>query len=199
MIENLPNEIWKDAGIINAVDFSGLYEISNMGRIKSCEKIAGGKKFKEKILGQFVNKKGYLRLQFVVNNKHYSFTVHRLVALKFVPNDDPEHKTQVNHKNEDKTDNRAENLEWCTNYYNEHYGTVRTRCSEHCKKPVVQLDLDGNFIKKFDGIVDVSKSKSVRVNISACCNKKLKSTHGFKWMFWEEYKELNGIKDENKD
>ena len=65
-------------------------------------------------------KGGYLRLPLTINNKAKSYLVHRLVALAFIPN--PNNYPEVNHKNEDKTDNRVENLEWCDRSYNINYG-----------------------------------------------------------------------------
>ena len=77
MIENLPNEIWKDAGVINGFDFSGLYEISNMGRIKGCEKIVRGRKIEERILK---------RVEFDIKNGKKEEEKHAKIKAKMIRN-----------------------------------------------------------------------------------------------------------------
>lgn len=99
-------EIWK-----NIVGYKGLYQVSNMGRVRDT---AGN------ILTQHHHPKGYLQIHLSKNKKHTNYLVHRLVAKHFIKN--PDNLPQVNHINEIKTDNRAVNLEWCTVKYNCNYG-----------------------------------------------------------------------------
>ena len=101
-------EQWRDV-----VGYDGLYEVSNLGRVRSCKRNI--------MLTLFKSNKGYLRCELWKDSKKRKFGVHRIVALAWIPNDDVE-KNQVNHINEVKTDNRVENLEWCTNKYNNNYG-----------------------------------------------------------------------------
>ena len=109
-------EQWK-----NVVGFEGLYEVSNLGRIKNVVRITNNRCGKYymggKILKQSVYGKGYLHISLWKNKCRYTIPVHRIVAEAFIPN--PNNFSQVNHINGIKTDNAVENLEWCNNSLNQ--------------------------------------------------------------------------------
>ena len=116
----MKNEIWKPIK-----GFVGYYEISNFGNVRSVKRyvrIRGGVRIiQSRNKEQFLSPKGYLRVALFKEQKCKKFFVHRLVAFAFVPN--PQNLPFVNHKNENKTDNKVENLEWCTAEYNDNYGS----------------------------------------------------------------------------
>lgn len=116
-LNDLPNEIW-----LPIEGYNGLYEVSNMGRVKS---LGNDKIRKEKILHQGNMKNGYLYVVLCKEGKMKTCTVHRLVATAFIQN--PNGYRCVNHKDEDKTNNRVENLEPCDHKYNSNYGTAQQR------------------------------------------------------------------------
>lgn len=166
-LESLPNEIWKK------VNRNPNYEISNYGRVKSLKY--------NKIKKCDYDKDGYCRVCIPYN----SIGVHRLIAEAFLPNPNPNCYTQVNHINEIKSDNRIENLEWCTAKYNMSYGN-RTK---NIKKQVNQYDLQGNFIKTWDSITLVQETLKIDgSSISKCCKNKIKQAKGFKWKYTTLYK-----------
>lgn len=104
-------EIWKDVG-----GFEGLYQVSNLGRVKSLEKKIpygyGLRTIPERILKNNVNEYGYLYVRLYKDAKGTKFKIHRLVALTFLEN--PKNKRCVNHKDGNKQNNCVENLEWVT-------------------------------------------------------------------------------------
>lgn len=98
--------------------YEGLYEVSSLGRVKSLNYNHTGR---EKILKSGKHRDGYLQVDLCKNGKRKMFRVHRLVAEAFLPNH--EGLPEVNHRNEDKTNNCVSNLEWCSSKYNTNYGS----------------------------------------------------------------------------
>ena len=164
-------------------EFDGNYSISNFGRLKSKSRIIkhpmGTCVWKEKFLSQVKNRKGYVEFQITYNGKHYSRKAHRLVANAFIPN--PMGLPQVNHINGIKTDNRVENLEWCTNRENSiHAINTELKPTKH----IAQFDLEGNFIKEWKSASDAARELGVPYrSILANCNGKNKTAHGYIWKF----------------
>lgn len=123
----MTDEIWKDV-----VGYEGLYAISNTGKLKSYDHLAANGHFhRGMIITPVSTPDGYLRVGIYKNGKRKNVVIHRLVAEAFLPN--PNNYTQINHIDEDKTNNCVTNLEWCTPYYNLHYGSRRYAISgEKC-------------------------------------------------------------------
>lgn len=113
-------EEWKDIK-----GYEGLYKISNLGRVKSLPKHAGRSYRKERILKNSIDKDGYIKVTLCKNNKTSFLSIHRLLAIAFIPN--PNNFPQINHKDENKQNNNLNNLEWCTCKYNINYGTRTKR------------------------------------------------------------------------
>lgn len=118
-------EIWKPV-----VGYEGLYEVSNTGQVRSLDryiKYSNGQihLHKGKVLSPVIKDNGYLQVGLYYNGKYKMFLVHRVVAQAFIPN--PDNLPEVNHLDEDKTNNNVTNLEWCDRSYNLKYGTVRIR------------------------------------------------------------------------
>ena len=171
-------EVWKDIK-----GYEGLYQVSNLGRVKRILfKNRMTEKMKDKLLKPFRGKKGYLQVTLCKNNKTKLFNIHRLVAEAFIPN--PDNLPQINHKDENKENNRVENLGFCTIKYNHNYGTGKQRQAEQIKKKVDQYDLQGNFIKRWNGMIDVQNELGInRNNINSCCLNIRKTAGGFVWKY----------------
>lgn len=156
--------------------FDGQYLVSNMGNFKTRHRYH---KEKYVTLKGWIHKGGYVRIE--LNNK--VFLAHRIVAEHFVPN--PENKYSVNHKNEIKTDNRAENLEWMTLAENTCYGTRTLRASKSLEKPILKISIEtGKVLKRYPSKKDAAKDGFNSSCLSQCANGKIKTSGGFIWR-WE--------------
>jgi hypothetical protein len=168
-------EVWKDIK-----GYEGLYQVSNFGRVKS---LSNGRARKEKMRKISVRSGGYLYVGLYKNNKGQKFSVHRLVAEAFVPN--PNKLNEVNHKDENATNNCADNLEWCTRSYNNNYGTRNERAAKSRSKPVVCVELG----EVYSGAEDAARKLRLHgSHIIACCDGERKTTGGYHW----RYKETEG-------
>ena len=148
-------------------NYEGLYAVTSCGKIWSYRR--------QKFLKPGIYKKGYLYVNLCKDGKAKSYAVHRLVAEAYIPN--PDNLPMINHKDECKTNNCLQNLEWCDASYNINYGTR----NEKIKKPILQFDLNGNFICEWPSATDVGKE--VRINIVQCLTGKNKTALGFIWKY----------------
>lgn len=190
-------EIWKD--IPNYEN----YQVSNLGRCKSKERIIitkNGKEYhyKEKIL-KLHNYKGYKKVCLCKNGIEKRFFIHNLIAdlflnkkdFKSMPNEDRNliefKKLQINHKDENPSNNKLSNLEYCTRLYNCNYGTRKERISLNNKqqKKVIQYDLNKEFIKEWANGNAAEKELKIR-HINEVCLKRRKTAGGYIWGFKEE-------------
>ena len=174
------NEVWK------AVDgYEGKYIVSNLVRVKSLNYKRTGKSH---LLSQTRGNKGYLYVTLSKNGKHKIFFVHRLVAEAFIPN--KEDLPTVNHIDECRTNNKADNLEWLSykdnNLYGNHYKNVsETQLNDPKKsKKILQYDLFGNLIKEWASAQEVQRQLKINnSNIIQNCRGNVKSAGGFVWKY----------------
>ena len=168
------NEIWRDV-----VGYEGLYQVSNLGRVKSLNYHIYGK---ERILKPGNSSGGYFVVSLCKNSKRKPFYIHRLVATAFIPN--PNNKPEVNNKDENKTNNRVDNLEWMTSKENINFGTHNERIARSLSKSVLQFAKNGEFVKEWQSIHQIERDLGFSPgNISQCCNGKLKTAYNFIWKF----------------
>lgn len=185
-LENLLNEEWRDIK-----GYEGLYQVSNYGRVKS----SGGKSNHKEamILKQILGTDGYfqLTLRTKIKQKKQSKSIHRLVAENFIPNIN--NFPQINHIDEKRTNNRIDNLEWCSYKYNNNYGNHRKKLSDSLVKfkgkEIIQCDLNNNFIKKWKSLQEAKNSVNAKSNVHIweCCNYKRKTAYGYIWRYADGY------------
>lgn len=168
-------EEWRDIK-----GYEGLYQVSNLGRIKALAKIdTGGKCWPEKILSPIKQHSGYYHVGLWWGGQCKQSRVHRLVAEAFIPN--PDGKGQVNHLNEDKSDNRARNLEWATARENTNYGQCIAKRKRGRMKAVVRGD--GKY---YESITEALKDLGASLrdgHISQCCKGKQHTAYGYCWRY----------------
>lgn len=193
----ITDEIWKDVE-----GFEGIYQVSNLGRVRSLDRIvpaichSNGRVVdyhrKGRILRQQKINSGYRVVTFIVRGKDLYETklVHRLVAHAFVTG--YKKGLDVNHKDEDKTNNKAENLEWCDKKYNNNYGTGKWRRRKFNARPVVQLSSCGEHIANYNSISEAARTIGCDPStIRAVCvgqngHRKCYTAKGYKWRYAEK-------------
>lgn len=177
-------ETWRPA-----VGYEGLYEVSDIGRVQSVGRTvptSRGNGFRHspgKVLSPIKTQNGYLAVDLCKNGVKKRELVHRLVALAFIEN--PGAYPMINHKDEDKKNNHAVNLEWCTAKYNTNYGSGMRRSAEKlavskCKK--VGQYLNGVLITTYPSTL-AAGAVADPGHISACCLGKRKSAGGYQWKY----------------
>lgn len=171
----MDNEIWKD------IDwYDGLYQISNIGRVRNSWKI----------MSHWDNWKWYSNISLTLNWVHKTFKIHHIVARSFLPISD---KKEINHKNWIKSDNRVENLEWCTRWENiKHAYSTWLRINANRwnfwikhpnSKPIEQISLQGNVVRKWSCAAEASRELGFDDWLIWKCCKNGKASYWFKWSY----------------
>lgn len=184
-------EIWRDIK-----DYEGLYEVNNLGRVKSLNYRRTGK---EKVLKARKNSCGYLFVALCKDGVLKQFRVHRLVAEAFIPN--PENKPCIDHLNTDRTDNRVENLRWCTCQENSNNPLTRQKYSEALKgekapwygkfgaehnnsKPIVGINKTTGEEVRFACAREAERVLGIgHSSITNCTKGRKKSAGGYLWRY----------------
>ncbi|MEC0307361.1 NUMOD4 domain-containing protein [Paenibacillus lautus] len=144
--EDLQGEEW-----LPVVDYEGLYEVSNLGRVK---RLSSSDTSREKILKPQIQRDGYLRVTLSKKGQKKRMAIHRLVAIAFIPN--LENKEQVNHENGDKLDNRLRNLNWATPKENIAHAIAHGLIKKN-SKPIAATHLDTGELRQFKSQTEASR------------------------------------------
>ena len=176
-------EIWKDIE-----GYEGLYQVSNLGRIKSMPKMCGFRYNNERILKNNTDSYGYLYVALCKNKNIKIKLVHRLVAEAFIEN--KYKKPQVNHKDGIKVNNKVSNLEWCSDKENKQHGILiglyRPQKGKRIVKKINQYDIKGNLIKSFKCAREINNMYGYSVShIHKCCKGIYNTSYGYIWRYNE--------------
>ena len=162
------------------VGYEGLYEVSNLGRIRSLKDNHGKSRMRYLKLSKAST--GYFCVPMCKDGAEKRISVHRIVAKAFIPN--PDNLETVNHKNEIKTDNRVENLEWMTLADQNRHGTRTERAIKKILKPIVQFSLEGEYLGEFQSATEIQQKYGYfKSSICCCCRGKYKSAYGYVWRY----------------
>lgn len=176
------SEIWKPVP-----GYEGYYEVSNAGRVRSTYRY-------KRTLKPMISNTGYERVDLFKNGSRKQFSVHRLVAMAFIAN--PESKPFVNHKDETRTNNNADNLEWVTHVENCNYGTAIARRTMHCdysnrkidrrhqievvSKPIAQYTKDGKLVQKWSSAAECCRKNGWTIShVRRAAKGERKTAYGF--------------------
>ena len=176
----MKEEIWKDIE-----GYEGKYMVSNFGRVK---RLNYNKTGKEGILKARKSDRGYLHVHLSKDGKKKWYRIHRLVATAFCEN--PHGFKEVNHIDEDKENNKADNLEWCSRSYNMTYNgrakkvAEKQRNNPRTSKPIIGIDKVTGLIIEFQSAKEAERQLGINNgNIIQCCKGKYKSMGGFYWYY----------------
>ena len=161
--------------LLNICNINGAegYSITSNGKVT---KLSNGKE-----MSQFLDKDGYPYVLLTVGGKRKKYMVHRLVALEFIEN--PKQKPQVNHKDGNKTNNNADNLEWVTNAENQYHSRyVLGNTTGYADRAVVCVETKQTYKSTRDAW---RKTGINYCHISECASQKRKSAGGFRWRYAE--------------
>lgn len=175
-------EIWRPIP-----GYEALYEVSNLGRVRSLFRY-------KKMLKPSPITNGYLTVELWKDKQRKRIGIHRLVAMCFCEN--PDNKPFVNHIDETKTNNCADNLEWVTHVENCRYGTAIERRTKHfdyskrkinnarqieaCSKPIAQYTKDGRFVRNWKSASECARENGWQIsNIRRCCKNEYATAYGF--------------------
>lgn len=198
-LETLDGEEWRDV-----VGYEDYFQISSYGRLKRKKVVVercnnhGVYTIKERILSLNPDNRGYVFKCASVYGKPVNFNIHRLVAMAFVPN--PNNYTDVNHIDENHSDNIYTNLEWCTRKYNTNYGTnikraIQTKIDKGLTRKVVLYTYEGEFVKEYNSIDEAGRDTGTNsVMIGRCCSGKIASAMGLHFRYKGEKYEKREIK-----
>lgn len=162
----------------------GLYEVSNNGNVRRIYKTREPRQLKK-----IVNKDGYHQVRLSVRNDAKTVRVHRLVAMEFVPN--PNGFPVINHKDEDKLNNAADNLEWCTVKHNTNYNDMPKRRCKSLERAITQMTLDGDIVKEWPSRAEIERQLGYSGgNITMCCKGRQKTGYGFLWAYSDQIERM---------
>lgn len=184
-------EIWKPI-----IGFENLYEVSNLGNVRSLDKLVKAKNnsnrlVKGRLLSPTLGKNGYYIVTLSKEGIDKKAYVHRLVALHYVENPKPNEYNVINHKDENPKNNVYTNLEWCTQAYNQSYGTARLKQAAKIRgvfntklsKPIEAFNNEGEVIYTFPSLMEAHRNGYDYRLVSACCLGKRFTHKGLHWRF----------------
>ena len=178
------SEVWKDIE-----GYEGIYEVSDLGRVRSLPRMLTDSKGRRhpvpmKIL-KMHDRKGYDSVTLQDMGRKTIMSVHRLVAMAFIPN--PDNLPVINHRDENPKNNQVSNLEWCDISYNTRYGTgVERAQAKHVyhRKAVEQLTKDGQHVATFKGVKEAARATGADASVIVkVCKGRNETAGGYRWKY----------------